>query len=286
MKIIGLLLWVVFCAGAIGVAQNIETSVNGGSYNSLTKQVGFCKQQSFDTLSRSTSGSPSVFQSGKVLFGVGLSHAQFQKSIVSCGRCIEVISINRFYKFNDELTEWDYNQTNHGNFSVMVFDECTDAICESGFLDFDIYNERQPVAYGNPTDLSWSFAPCPVGDDDKIEFLICLGYMSCQVQNPEGRMVDDLYFQSIDENWFTLYPRNFRISITNIKVQGVALEDNQSWVWKSYDNTPLQNTEWLIEWVNEDGSHQSWVLNWEDYFHMTSTNGYRGGFIVKTDIQN
>jgi hypothetical protein len=179
-------------AVAVAAYTDTEVSVNGGSYNSFIDQVGFCKQQSFDTKSRSTSSSAGVFQSGRVLFGVGVSHYQFQRSIVSCGRCIEVLSVDRFYQFNDELTEWHYDKPNPGNFKVMVFDECTDPICESGFLDFDVYNSKQPVAYGNPTNLSWRFVPCPVRDNDKIEFLLCLGYDSCQVQNEARHPVVDL----------------------------------------------------------------------------------------------
>jgi hypothetical protein len=278
-------IWTIIVATLASVAA-MEVSVNGGSYNSFLKQVGFCKQQSFDTTARSTSATPSVFQSGKVLLGVGLSHAQFQRSIVSCGRCIEVLSVDRFYQFNEELTGWDYQKSNHGNFTVMVFDECTDPICESGFLDFDVYNEGQPVAYGNPTDLTWQFVPCPVGEQDKIEFLICMGYNSCQVQNEEGRYVENLYLKAVQENWLTLYPRNFRVGITAVKVQGVDLEDIQSWTWKSKDNKPLGDAEWLIEWTNEDGSQQSWVLDWTNYFGQTSTPGYRGGIVVKTDQQN
>lgn len=260
------------------------TSDNGGSYNSFVKQVGYCKQQSFDTVSRSSSHTPDVFQHGKVLFGVGLSHIQFKKSIVSCGRCIHISSIDRFYQFNHELTEWDYEKQVKGNFTVIVFDECTDAICEGGFLDFDIYNERQPVAYGNPTDLTWEYVPCPVSPHDKIAFLICLGYNTCQFQNEEGRNVLDLYEEAVKNNWVTVYPRNFRIPITSLKLQGQPLEDNQSWVWKA--STGLQDESWLFEWINEDGSHQSWILEWPHIFGQTSTDGYRGGVIIETDVQN
>ena len=144
--LLGISLW----GGVSAVNEEVIVSTNGGSYNSFLKQVGYCKQQSFETVSRSTSFTSSVFHSGKVLFGVGLSHAQFHRSIVSCGRCIEVLSVDRFYQFNKELTAWDYQQPNHGNFTVMVFDECTDPICESGFLDFDVYNEGQPVAMAIP----------------------------------------------------------------------------------------------------------------------------------------
>jgi hypothetical protein len=34
-------------------------------------------------------------------------------------------------------------------FLAMVFDQCTDPICDqTGYLDFDVYNELQPVFNG------------------------------------------------------------------------------------------------------------------------------------------
>lgn len=269
------------------VAAQIYTSVEGGSYNSFLNQVGFCKAQSFETISRNTSGSPSVFQDGRVLFGVGLSHAQFQKSIVSCGRCIQVLTIDYFYQFNQQLTEWDYNKPNHGNFTVIVFDECTDPICKSGFLDFDIYHEKQPVAYGNPSNITWRFVPCPVDDSaDKIGFLFCMGYDSCKETDAEERNMIDLYHDAIHDNAFSVYPRNHRIAITSIKIQGELLHDNQAWLWKSYNRQLLEETKWLVEWTNEDGQQQSWVLDWEQYFDKTTTFGYKGGYIFQTSLQN
>lgn len=267
-------------------SSTIMYSVNGGSYNSFLKQVGYCKLQSFETTSRNTSSAPSIFQSGNILFGVGLSHVQFQHTIVSCGKCIQVLTIDRFYEFNEELTGWNYQKSNHGNFTVMVFDECTDPICKSGFLDFDIYHEKQPVAYGNPIHLSWQFVPCPVSSNDKIEFLFCLGYESCHEQHPEGRTVGELYHQAIEQNWFTIYPRNFRVAIHSIHVQGEALQDIQSWVWTSLRQELLEDLVWILEWTNDDDTRQSWLLDWTQYLDQTSTFGYRGGFVIPTTLQN
>lgn len=270
----------------LSMGQEIYNSVYGGSYNSFLGQVGFCKAQSFGTRSRSTSQSAPLFQSGRVWMGVGLSHVQFQGSVVSCGRCAEVLSVDRFYHFNEELTDWDYDETSDGNFTVIVFDECTDPICGSGFLDFDIYNERQPVAHGNPTNLTWRFVPCPVGEGDTIGFLFCLGYDSCQEHHREGRKVADLYHDAVQDNWFTLYPRNFRTAITAVAVQGEPLQDAQAWVWKSHKNTLLRERVWQIQWTNEDGSQQSWDLDWGDHLLETSTPDYRGGHLIGTDQQN
>lgn len=274
-----------FYWGMSAIAGPVYTSVNG-SYNSFLGQVGFCKAQSFETRSRDTSTPPHIFYSGKVLFGVGLSHVQFNNSIVSCGRCIHVLSIDHFYWFNEGLTNWDYNKPHQGNLTAMVFDECTDPICNSGFLDFDIYNERQPVANGNPSNITWEFVPCPVGDEDRIGFLICLGYGSCKMTDPDGRLVGDLFHQSIQDNAFTIYPRNHRIAITSMMIQGEPLEDNQAWLWASQKKELLEERQWLMEWTNEDETRQSWVLDWTQYFLHTSTPGYRGGFIFHTNQQN
>lgn len=272
--------WLLALAVAHG---NVIVSKRGGSYNSFVRQVGFCKAQSFDTTSRNTSSGPGVFVSGRARFGVGLSHAQFNRSIVSCGQCIEVLTVDRFYGFNEDLTGWDYDEKVGGNFTVMVMDECTDPICESGFLDFDIYNARQPVARGNPTNLTWRYAPCPVSEEDRIEFLFCLGYESCQAHDEEGRMVVDVFQDAVHDNWARVYPRNSRIPITSLTIQGQALSDNQSWLWEGpVSDDPV----WLIEWQNADGTRQSWVLDWTIHFDKTTTPGYRGGYVAPTDLQN
>lgn len=274
---------VAVAAAASGLGD-VVVSRQGGSYNSFLRQVGFCKAQSFDTVSRNTSSGPSVFESGRVAFGVGLSHAQFNRSVVSCGRCIEVLTVDRFYAFNAELTGWDYEEEQvGGNFTVMVMDECTDPICGSGFLDFDVYSTRQPVARGNPTNLTWRYAPCPVADGDRIGFLFCLGYGSCQAHDKEGRMVAEVFQEAVDDDWVRVYPRNSRIPITSLSVQGQALSDNQSWLWEGpVGDDPV----WLVEWQNADGTRQSWVMDWSAYFDETTTPGYRGGFVAHTDLQN
>lgn len=260
---------------------------NGATYNSMLQQVGFCKQQSFDTMSRSTSTAPSVFTSGRVHVGVGLSDVQFQQSIVACGRCIQIIHIEKFYQLNDELTGWDYNQNVDGGFVSMVFDECTDPICTSGFLDFDVYNKNQPVAHGNPINLMWQYVDCPVNEQDKIEFLFCLGYTSCQSHNEEGRSVKSLW-QEAQQNDFMVYPRNFRQPIVAVWVQGEPLYDVQSWRWRSdkNDQSLLRNTTWQLKWQSMDGSIQEWALDWKKHLPLATTPGYRGGYIVHTDLQN
>lgn len=275
-------LFVLMCTATVTTAYHAN-----GSYNSFLRQAGFCKAQSFDTVSKSTSRGPNMFLAGRVASGVGLSHAQFQRSVTSCGRCIQIHSVDRFYHFNDELTHWYYDRPHNGNFTVMVFDECTDAICTSGFLDFDIYHERQPVAHGNPTDISWHFVPCPVSSDDRIGFMVCMGHRSCNRNDLEGRAVRELYADALHHNWFSLFPRNSRTAILSVRVQGMPLLDNQSWLWGSQHSADLLRGHlWLLEWTNEDGTTQSWVLDWSVYLDMHTTPGYRGGVIIHTDLQN
>lgn len=48
---------------------------------------------------------------------------------------------------------WDYNRNISVPFIAMVFDQCTDPICDqTGYLDFDVYNELQPVFNGTNGD--------------------------------------------------------------------------------------------------------------------------------------
>lgn len=256
----------------------IIVSKNGGSYNPFLRQVGFCKLQSFDTISRSSSYGPSLLTDGRVKMGVGLSNVQFNNSISACGRCIEIITINNFYESNYELTSWDYKKKINGKFIVMVMDQCTDPICESGFLDFDIYSDP-PVAFGNPTLLTWQFIQCPI-DKDVRELLICFGYSTCRNNDVEGRTIKELFNNAIKQNSFQVYPRNFENSIINLSVQGQFLEDIQSWRWTSPIVSLINNTTWTVMWELLDGQKGKSIIDWTLYFDQKSSNGYRGGFIV------
>ena len=147
-----------------------------GSYNSFMNQVGYCKLQGYDTVSRNTTGAPPMFMDGRVKFGVGLSDVEFQGRTSSCGRCLNITKIERFFAFNEDLTQWDYTMKMETPFTAFVMDQCKDAVCVSKYLDFDIYNPRQPVAYGNPWNIEWEFIPCPV-EDDGMELLMCCAWI-------------------------------------------------------------------------------------------------------------
>lgn len=68
--------------------------------------------------------------------------------------CIEVTKVENMPELGDELTTWSSGSNITVPFIAMVFDQCTDPICdESGYLDFDVYSENQPVEKGNPKAL-------------------------------------------------------------------------------------------------------------------------------------
>jgi hypothetical protein len=154
------------------IGKNIEKNRGNGSYNSMVNQIGFCRMQSFDTQSRSTSTSVPMFMDGRISFGVGLSDINMKEvSYFRCGECLQVLGMKPFYSWNKELTKWTESteraQTADSSsrflpFIVMVFDQCTDPICTRDYLDFDIYSALQPVSHGNPTNIEWISVPCPI----------------------------------------------------------------------------------------------------------------------------
>lgn len=264
-----------------------------GSYNSFVQQVGYCKMQGYDTLSRSTSMGPPMFLDGRIKFGVGLSDTQFQGSTSSCGRCINITHIANFFSFNNELTSWDYREQIETPFTVFVMDQCKDAICTSKFLDFDIYNLHQPVAYGNPYSLEWEFVPCPV-ENDTMEILFCLGTASCNVHDDEHQTHDSLLTNAMESGYWYAHIRNARVPITNVSVsfgdrypQNVfELDDNNGWLWSHYDyREKLGEDLWTIHMLTEDGRQVVASVDWRHESTRPSTPGYRGGIVVKTNIQ-
>lgn len=250
--------------------------LTSGSYNSFINQVGFCKLQGFRTTSRNTSNGPSVFLDGRVLFGVGLSNVQFGDSMSSCGRCIQIHHVANFGVFDFDLTSFQEKNTANGSFQVMVFDQCKDPVCTSGFLDFDVYTPNQPVKNGNPSSLIWEFVPCPVRPGENIKLLFCLSN-TC-FENSVSKRIHELIHEA-DPYYWSLYIFNHRLPITKIYLSDydVYLEDNNGWVW----NHGLFNYTKPFTIVFDNHL----------FFDVILTNGspddsFHGGIMVQTDVQN
>ena len=200
------------------------------SYNSMTRQIGYCRMQSFDTRSRSTSGSVPMFLDGRIAFGVGFPSRDAEAmEAFSCGMCLNVTHVENFYSWNPEITEWGKPWDSSSWFLVMVFDECKDPVCQQPFyLDFDIYSETQPVARGNPYGVQWHIVPCPLAVGETLEYLFCTAN-SCHEQDPIRTTPLTM------EPYWSLTIRNFRFPLVQVWVlyQGEwkALRRENAWVW-------------------------------------------------------
>lgn len=273
------------------------------SYNMFNRQVGFCKMQSYDTMSRETSGGPSLYTSGAVLIGAGLSHSEFGEGVnnnwlnigdgaVACGMCIEVYNITNIPKFENSLSNWNYNENTKTPFTVMVFDQCNDAVCTSGYLDFDVYSDSNelPVRYGNPTDLSWKAVDCPVYENNRIvhfiEFLFCTSN-TCEIYNKDIEMFKEV----INPYYFSVIIRNFKTPIISVELldpsinQYIKLEYNDGigWMWRGryYDFTKDFNYK-LTSFRNEI---LDILIPVNDILYSPSTIGYKGGLVYQTKSQ-
>lgn len=267
-----------------------EYFLGNASYNSLIEQVAFCKLQGFDTVSRSTSMGPRMFVDGRIQFGVGLSDVQFEGRTSQCGRCINVTRIDNFFPFNHELTLWNESASIRTPFTVFVMDQCTDEVCKSGYLDFDIYSPTQPVMYGNPYDLQWEYVDCPV-EEDVMDILFCLGPNSCNVQDREGRLVEEMMRDAVAYGYWFMYPRNTRVPITDITVHignhTYDLTDDSGWRWTNWEGREdLGKTAWTFTARTMDGISRVFTVDWtEERMQQRTTLGYRGGVVMETDTQ-
>ena len=205
--------------------ESMFHSEGGGTYNRLTYQSGFCKMQGYDTTNRATSLGPSIYTSGKVLFGVGLSSYYFgnipnEEGLLTCGMCLNITKIERMPEFSMDLTVFEpEKEISTVPFLAMVFDQCNDPICQQeGFLDFDIYSE---IPSKNIKMMEWNAVACPVDEKDTIELLFCTKD-TCNVQNVFSNQVP---FGSIINQYFvSIIPRNMRIPIQMIQVK-----NNEKW---------------------------------------------------------
>ena len=207
--------------------NNLFQSDTGGTYNTMTNQVGFCKMQSFDTISRETSLGPSIFTSGKTTFGVGLSSLYFgnipnEEGRLTCGMCLNITKLENFPIFSDDLTLYEKDTEMETPFTVMVFDQCNDPICqEEGFLDFDIYSD---IPSRNIQFIEWNAIDCPTDEKDKIELLFCTKD-TCNVENMKNFLTNEKTFSDVVYPYFvSLIPRNMKIPIAMIKIWNPSVE--------------------------------------------------------------
>uniref|UniRef100_A0A6C0K6I9 Uncharacterized protein n=1 Tax=viral metagenome TaxID=1070528 RepID=A0A6C0K6I9_9ZZZZ len=260
------------------LTTNVVTASTGATYNSFVHQIGYCKMQSYDTVSRSTSGSVPMYMDGRVQIGVGLSsiNTDDPQAPNLCGMCLNVTHIEGMPIFNHELTTWSYDNAFQEKkwFIAMVFDRCGDEICVRDFLDFDIYSETQPVAMGNPHNLEWHAIPCPVRTGERIEYLICTS-TTCNAQDQvrEHLLQEPQYYWSI-------ILRNLRIPIRQVFVHKDGIEyplrrgiAEASWVW-DYHLFVLQEGIYITLLDQENNTfHDSIFL--EDKDALAS---YHGGY--------
>ena len=174
--------------------------------------------QGIQTTNRENSLGPSIYTSGKVQFGVGLSSLYFgeepnKEGKLTCGMCLNITKIHPFPKFSNDLTSFEENMDIKTPFSVMVFDQCKDTICkQEGFLDFDIYSN---IPSNNIDFIEWNIIECPTDDSDTIEFLFCSS-TSCNTNYKYNEI--KLWKDIVNPYFITMIPRNMKIPIQSIEV--------------------------------------------------------------------
>ena len=294
-----LLIWVssTMVKNGESILSNASHFLPMATYNSFRQQVGFCRMQSFETISRSTSQGPRMFLDGLVTMGVGMSSLIMKSNptIFMCGAClnITVFPDSYFPCFNHELTAWDsWDSWDSSSYSFvsMVFDECTDPICtqndkENGFIDFDIYHSLQPVEHGNPVHLQWSWIDCPVRDGiDFIEYLICFE-STCQAS-----FWNNLSLPLVPTYFWSLTIRNSRQPIQKVWTNGTEMKLENAWI--SDDvltdfQQPLsitllsQNGKFLQDNLYLDGN-----LTQHHQKNIRISDAYHQGILIQSTLQN
>jgi len=243
-----------------------------GSYNSFRNQVGFCKLQGFNTTSRESSDNDFLVNR-HVFMGVGLNKIQFAHNISNCGRCIKIHRIHNFMDWNPSLTEWIDGSYTETPFIVMVMDECNDPVCSDGFLDFDIYNVKQPVKYGNPQNIIWEFIECP-NTTLKTKFLFCFSN-SCHDHDPLQRTIGEVLAGANPYFW-NIYIYNLVKPVYSVYIieYDIYMELKEGWFWNFglFDLTKP----FTILLSNEE----TVLIDFMKYKDKMTNDAYRGGFFI------
>lgn len=247
------------------------------TFNSLRQQVAYCKLQGFDTLSRATSHGPSLFTSGDVWVGVGLSGVEFRGEL--CGACLQIERGQNMLQGNQDLDVFG-PEFQSFPFTAMVFDQCNDPVCTSGFLDFDVYSETPPVSVGNPHSLSWRFVDCPTGSQHKIEYLFCFPGTCKQGDPPRaGAQLRDVW----DPYFFGITVRNSRVPVSKATLSGFNLTYVDAFGWAF--NGIFPTTDFVITLQGMDGSTTTETIPFETVMRLPCDPSYRGGVLLQGTVQ-
>ena len=285
----------------IPLAQNISFMYANifnppfGTYNNMKRQNGFCKMTGFNTVSRSTSDGPCLFTSGRVKFGVGLSQfefgSQFVQSInnvvegsIVCGMCINITKISNFPLFNFELNSYENINTTESHVA-MIFDQCTDPICTSGFLDIDVYDDNI-FTKSNTYNISWNAIDCPTYDNEKIEFLIC-STNTCNMQDSKYKNVS-LFENLFNKNYFSIVPRNFKspikqlcICVDNNYIELPYVSGNGFTFNGDFNENSLSIR---LETIFNETYYENFTM--DTIFQMKPLESYRGGVILNKNMES
>lgn len=259
--------------------------VANATYNSFRDQVGFCKMQGYDTVSRNTSSGPSLFTSGDVLFGVGLSDNQFDGRY--CGMCIEISRSENIRKpTNASLVEF-LPEAIQDPFIAMVFDQCTDPICveSESFIDFDVYSPTPPTFLGNPRNVRWRAVECPVGQrayKHLIEYLICTP-STCNAQDDLYKSKDILK-EVWNPNYFSLTVRNARVPVIGVHLNDEPLLYVDGFGW-TFSGIYMENRTFVLELQAYDGSRLLDIIEFDDVMNLPLLKEYRGGALLPSTHQ-
>ena len=288
-KFIGRILFFLFSYEYI--SQNVTHLYNNtfqsneGTYNILTYQTGFCKMQGYDTTNRKNSFGPSLFTSGKIQFGVGLSSIYFgdipnQEGLLTCGMCLNVTNIKTMPKFSNDLTYFEPTSEIDTPFLVMVFDQCKDLICQQeGFLDIDIYGR---IPNKNIQSIEWTGIECPTDENDTIELLFCTEN-TCNINDIYEENI--LFGELISENFFSIIPRNMRIPIQKIQVFkndywiDLVYVSAIGWTWPTLFN---KNSDFHIRIISYKNDIIELTIPIENIKKTPISIAYRGGIIFDT----
>jgi hypothetical protein len=259
-----------------------------GTYNDMKYQTGFCKMQGFNTKSRSTSCAPQMVLDRKVDFGVGLSHYQFgspsnpsiyglTEGALVCGMCIQIQNISNLPLFNNELTQYiPINVTS--SHIAMIYDQCTDPICNDAFLDIDVYAD-DIFTKSNTYDIVWIAVDCPVDEFNELELLICT-QDTCNEGDIKYKSVKT-FKELFDPSFFSIIPRNmvrpiqeFYIKYIN-EYQKLEYRSGIGYVWEGNEFTTSTLELKLIDIFGN--------INYKNYnFDKKNKplDDFRGGIIV------
>ena len=162
---------------------------------------------------------------------------------------------------------------------AMVFDQCNDPICTSGFLDIDVYADNI-FFKSNTYNISWNAIDCPIYVEEKVEYLVCT-VDTCNAQDTKY-LNSSTFGDLFSPYYFSITIRNMKRPINNVAIlidnnyKELPYISSSGYTYNGYFQEEILQIKIvdILQYISYD------TFNMKDIKSMKPLDAYHGGILI------